>query len=582
METEMKLKTPQCIDSLDPRHREVVDGVLGAILTLESVKAVILGGSLAGSLPKADGDVDLWVFVANPSGAAAILKQTILCIPGTEYVLDAGHVPWFGRLLTVLAFPGCMFGIDIGLATEDDAQQINTGPGAIVLWSDPQAESFLALALERRSFRRTPLNRAERVLDNLRKLKKAVDRGENWGALEYVARARREVLGLIRDGNHLSADWYERPDREVAAYLSSEQAQTLTSTHTSIESEDLLAAGRALARLTLRLAGDSLNSQMKGLLIQVSLCLANADTATFPRLGLIGAGKMGGQIARHFLDMGLPLYVTEPDAIRADQVRALGGKVVPIGALWQHCEVVLCALPAPSLVEEVVSELVCAGAFSKVFVVLSTIPPTLARSLGRQCADAGHGFLDASMSGGIWGARDGTLTLMVGGSKANLVRARPVLSVFAKRIIHVGGLGCGSAAKLIHNMIGEIEVQAFAEGLCVGSRIGLDAGRLFACLAGGMAASQVLTKLYAEGVLGGDAVNVTIDAAELDQRMLLETACKLGIDLTWTPAVHERLCLLQAQGLGGNDVSTTLRLFEKKHGTEVDLDWRRDNAKIGQ
>jgi 3-hydroxyisobutyrate dehydrogenase-like beta-hydroxyacid dehydrogenase len=574
MNQHRELNIPPAALELNAPLQTVLRAVLYAIDSVKGVRAIVLGGSIAGNARRTPGDADLWVFVDDVSLASETLKNIASSLPNLTLLYDAGHLPWFGYLLTFLFYPGCTSAVDVGLAKAEDALRINTGPGAVVLWSRSDAKSILDIALQRRRFRSTPAKHAESVLMNLVKLNKAIDRGEKWGALEYVSRARREVIGILRDAHPAAVDWYERPDREIEGLLTDDQREGLSATHCQLDGNELAAAGRALARLTLRYGGNLVKASVATALRQVAMRLSGVDPMVWPRVGVVGTGRMGSPITRHMVDLGLDVYFVEPNLQRAEIVSTLGAKLTSVTELLERVDVVLFALPDPRTTQEMLTLVLRSDVSRRVLVNLSTNTPETACSFAEHCAQAGHGFLDAPMSGGTWGAREGRLTLMVGGDESDLSLARPVLSAFASQVVHVGPVGSGCAAKLLHNMVGELEVQAFAEAFCVGSRMGVDAASLFECLSGGMAASRVLTKLYGEGVRRGTDVNVPIDIAEQDQRLLLDMVRRFGIQLTWTEAVHKRLQKLQADGFGTFDVSNTLRWFESHHRVAVKFNRR--------
>lgn len=214
-----QIALPIILSHLPPAKRVALEGVLEIIKAMPNIGAVILGGSLAASNPSFDGDIDLWILTSDPISCVGALRDGSTDLVGFSYFLDNGHVPWFGRLITLFFNSGCDIGIDAGFVTNGDVDNVNTGPGSIVLWAEKRAQAFVERATQKRSFRRTPDERARKVLSNIVKLKKAVDRGEKWGALEYISRARREVLGMIRDSSDSGAHWYERPDRKVEALL---------------------------------------------------------------------------------------------------------------------------------------------------------------------------------------------------------------------------------------------------------------------------------------------------------------------------------------------------------------------------
>jgi 3-hydroxyisobutyrate dehydrogenase len=289
-------------------------------------------------------------------------------------------------------------------------------------------------------------------------------------------------------------------------------------------------------------------------------------------VGLVGIGRMGEAIARRLLAAGFRVRTFDRDEERSCMLAGAGAQ--PVNTLDAFgdvvCDVHLLSLPDERAVEEVAGRLARILPAGAVIADLSTASPEGARNRHRALGTQGIHWLDAPVSGGVWGAAAGDLVVMVGGDPTPFAAVEPVLAAIAASVVHVGPPGDGATAKLLHNMVGELQVQGFAEAMCAGIRLGLDAARLFECLAGGMASSRVLTRLYAHGAFRDrERVHVRLDAAAKDQDLLLEMAHRAGLSLTFSPLVRERLASLQAQGYGARDVTSTISRFEDAFGVRV-------------
>lgn len=195
-------------------------------------------------------------------------------------------------------------------------------------------------------------------------------------------------------------------------------------------------------------------------------------------VGIIGLGAMGGGMARRLLEEGVDLVVADVDSARVDALVQLDARAVATPAeVAALCDVVLISLPNSSIVEAVLRgpDGVLHGAQPGTVVVdMSSSDPDSTISLGMDCAQGGIEFLDAPVSRGAGAARDGTLSILVGGDAAVLERVRPILSRLGADIVHVGKVGAGHAAKAINNHLSATALLAAIEGMLVAVRAGVD------------------------------------------------------------------------------------------------------------
>src|SRR5256885_12509541 len=187
------------------------------------------------------------------------------------------------------------------------------------------------------------------------------------------------------------------------------------------------------------------------------------------RIGFIGLGNMGGPMALNVLKAGHTLVVS-------DLRQELAKPHMALGATWASTpkavaaasEVVFTSLPGPREVEAVAlgpGGILEGAAGGTVYVDLSTNSATLIRKIHGVCAQRGVDVLDAPVSGGVPGARSGTLAVLVGGGESLYRRVKPVLDAIGDKVTWVGGVGFGTVAKHLHNMVAACSRMGIAQGM---------------------------------------------------------------------------------------------------------------------
>ena len=199
------------------------------------------------------------------------------------------------------------------------------------------------------------------------------------------------------------------------------------------------------------------------------------------RVGVIGLGAMGFGMASSLMRAGFEVAGFDPSPAAQDRARAAGIAVQGRPeAVFDASDTVVLSLPTAQHVETVVTDAVAAGHLSagtpKLIIDSSTSEAAVSRRLASSLQDAGHGFLDAPVSGGPSGAMNGQLSVMLGGDEAWVEQALPVLEAMASKILHVGASGAGNVAKLVNNMLVAAHMLTTAEGLRLAEAAGLGAG----------------------------------------------------------------------------------------------------------
>ena len=200
------------------------------------------------------------------------------------------------------------------------------------------------------------------------------------------------------------------------------------------------------------------------------------------RIGMVGLGAMGAPMARNLLKAGHTLKVYDKAKAAVDALISDGAQPATQDSLARDVDAIITVLRTGEVVTEVLTG--DAGLFAQakadtLFIDSSTIDVNTARTLSAQAVVAGMTMLDAPVSGGVPGAEAATLTFMVGGDDADVIRAKPFLEAMGRSIVHVGPAGAGQAAKICNNMVLGISTIAIAEAFRLADKLGLKAETLY-------------------------------------------------------------------------------------------------------
>ncbi len=297
-----------------------------------------------------------------------------------------------------------------------------------------------------------------------------------------------------------------------------------------------------------------------------------------PVVGVIGLGIMGAPMARNLLRAGFPLVVWNRTAARAEPLVEEGAEQAgsPREVAERAAITITMLSDSPDVAEVYrAPDGVLAGVTSRereippVLVDMSTIAPRVARELAQEAAARGAAMLDAPVSGGDVGAREGTLSIMVGGDADALARARPALEALGTRITHVGGSGAGQVVKACNQIVVGLTLEALGEALVLGSKAGVDPRAIVDALGGGLAASRVL-EVRGEKLLARDfAPGFRLDLHAKDLGIVLETARELDVALPGAALVAELFEAERERGHGDADNSTVVRALEQLAGHDI-------------
>jgi 3-hydroxyisobutyrate dehydrogenase-like beta-hydroxyacid dehydrogenase len=275
------------------------------------------------------------------------------------------------------------------------------------------------------------------------------------------------------------------------------------------------------------------------------------------RVGFVGLGNMGGSMAANIANAGhdTVVYDVRADAVGGVLDRAPGARAAAsLAEVARDAEVIGVVVIDDAQVEAVTlgpEGLVACAPPGAVIAVHSTVHPATVQRVARAADSAGRRVrvLDAPISGGVQGARDATLCIMVGGDAEAYEQARPVFDSAGNLVLHLGAVGAGLAAKLVRNLIGYITLLGAAEGRRLAVAADVDLDTLNRILEHTGTLSPMMRDFVASrgghGVYAGDLAPLIAIGAK-DMRVTLELAAELGLDL----AVSEATALHIAEAFG--------------------------------
>jgi 2-hydroxy-3-oxopropionate reductase len=287
-------------------------------------------------------------------------------------------------------------------------------------------------------------------------------------------------------------------------------------------------------------------------------------------IGFIGLGVMGRPMAEHLVRAGHEVTVHNRSQ---EPVRALvsaGAKAAGSPAdVAADADVVITVVPDSPDVEDVV--LGEDGVFSTarqglLLIDMSTIRPDTARQIGEAARARGVRFLDAPVSGGETGAKEATLSIMVGGAAEDFEAALPVLQTLGRTVVHVGPVGSGQTVKAANQLIVAGVIELVSEAIVLLEAHGVDMEPAIKVLAGGLAGNQILERKAAGMLARKFEPGFRIDLHHKDMQIIQAAARDTGVAIPVTALVAQMLIALRSLDRGSLDHSAILTLIEDLSG----------------
>jgi 3-hydroxyisobutyrate dehydrogenase len=287
--------------------------------------------------------------------------------------------------------------------------------------------------------------------------------------------------------------------------------------------------------------------------------------------GFVGLGAMGASMARNLHRAGLLTSVWNRTPAKARALaQELGCEAAPtLGALAATCEAVVICVSADQDVLEVVAALAPGLRTGALVIDCSTVSAEAARSANAQLARQGVDFLDCPVSGGVEGARDATLAIMVGGEPGAFARARSLLAALGKTITHFGPSGSGQAAKATNQIMCAGIIQAVAEAMAFARAHELPLDRLVETLAKGAGSSWYFVHRAPNMIRGSFPAGFRVRLHAKDLGICRDMAARFGVSLPVVERMLQEYAELIARGYGDEDISADFRLKAELFGSPV-------------
>ena len=286
-----------------------------------------------------------------------------------------------------------------------------------------------------------------------------------------------------------------------------------------------------------------------------------------PKLGFLGTGLIGGPMTRRLLRAGYDVFVW--NRTRKKIISLLENGANELGdpsAVTNNSEFVLMCLTDSEAVENVVfgdGGVVNSGNENKIVVDFSSISPDKTREFARRLkSENGMGWIDAPVSGGVQGAQDGSLSILVGGSLDEVDRVRPMLEILG-RLTHMGDIGAGQVTKLCNQVIVASNLVTISEAVCLAEKAGVDSTKLHEALAGGFGDSiplQIFGPRFSRREVEPFLGHVYTMLKDVDGARVLGQ--QINSPLPMAATASEMLRQISSRGYAQEDITNLIRLFE--------------------
>jgi 3-hydroxyisobutyrate dehydrogenase len=286
------------------------------------------------------------------------------------------------------------------------------------------------------------------------------------------------------------------------------------------------------------------------------------QAATLPKIGFIGLGIMGGAMASRLAAAGYPLHVYARSRAKAETLLAAGAQWHETPAsLAESVDVVVTIVAMPQDVRAIYlgdDGLIAHARPGSVLIDMTTSSPELAREMAVHAAQRGVDMLDAPVSGGEAGARDGRLSIMIGGHAGVLARVEPMLRCLGTNIVLHGEHGAGQHAKLCNQIVIASTMVGVCEGLAYAKRAGLDPAAVLASIGSGAAGGFLLNNLGPRMARGDFTAGFFVEHFRKDMRLASDEAHHMECGL---PGLELAQRLYGELAEAGHDRSGTQALF---------------------
>jgi 3-hydroxyisobutyrate dehydrogenase len=283
------------------------------------------------------------------------------------------------------------------------------------------------------------------------------------------------------------------------------------------------------------------------------------------RAAFLGLGAMGAQMARNLHRAGLLAAVWNRTSDKAVALAAELHCTTATNAadLAQHCDIMVLCVSADQDVLAVIDALYAGLRSGQLIIDCSTVSAATARAAADRLAGVGVDFMDCPVSGGVEGARDGTLAIMCGGSDASFTLAQPALTAMGRTVAHFGPVGAGQAAKATNQIMCAGIIEAISEAMAFAKANGLPLDKLVATLGKGAGSSWYFVHRAPNMIHETYPAGFRVRLHAKDLRICHNMAAAFGVQLPVVERMLAQYAELIAAGHGDEDISTCFRLKDQ-------------------
>lgn len=291
------------------------------------------------------------------------------------------------------------------------------------------------------------------------------------------------------------------------------------------------------------------------------------------KIGFIGLGIMGLPMASNLIKDGFNLVVYNRTLSKCSQLKEKGAVVVQTPAdVAKNAKMIITMVTDSPDVEDILlgeKGIMSTIEEGSIVIDMSTISPKITKELNGKLNSKGCYMVDAPVSGGSWGAIEGTLSIMIGGEKSAYQQCIPLFESMGKNIIYTGESGMGQTTKLVNQILVAGTMNAVAEALVFAAKSGADLEKTIDAVGGGAAASWQLNNLAPRIIKGDFDPGFMIKLQQKDLRLVIETAQALNVPIPGTSLASQMFASLLSKGLGDEGTQALVKAYESLAGVEA-------------
>ncbi len=291
------------------------------------------------------------------------------------------------------------------------------------------------------------------------------------------------------------------------------------------------------------------------------------------KIGFIGLGIMGLPMASNLIKDGFDLVVYNRTLSKCTQLQEKGATVAknPADVAKIAKVIITMVTDSPDVENLLLGENGIMSTIEKGSIVIdmSTISPKITKELNSKLNSKGCYMVDAPVSGGSWGAIEGTLSIMIGGEKSAYQQCIPLFESMGKNIIYTGESGMGQTTKLVNQILVAGTMNAVAEALVFAAKAGADLEKTIDAVGGGAAASWQLNNLAPRIIKGDFDPGFMIKLQQKDLRLVIETAQSMNVPIPGTSLASQMFASLLSKGLGDEGTQALVKAYETLAGVEA-------------